>query len=135
MFDIHIPNGNLYSYNYQEMTPNNHGIIGLNKPKVIVTKKFEYNGKLIDYEIAEKRSMLLTIRPKLKVPESKSDPNVIDTHKNIMKLVLHEITHTTCNDVRWKEDNHKHPYPLYHKLMRKWARECGILNHICPDNY
>jgi len=121
--DIHIPNGNLYSYNYQEMTPNKHGILGLNKPKVVVTKQFEYNGKLIDYEIAEKRSMFLTIRPKL---SDGGDPNIIDTPKNIMKLVLHEITHTTCNDVRWKNDNHRHPFHIYENFIKQWAKECGI---------
>ena len=125
MFDIHIPNGNENVFNYQEMTPNKHGILGLNKPKDIVTKKFEYNGKLIDYEIAEKRSMFLTIRPKLS--NNGGNPEVFDTYKTIMKLVLHEITHTTCNDVRWKNDNHRHPFHTYENLIKQWAKECGII--------
>lgn len=122
--DIHIPNGDLYGYTYQEMTPNKYGIIGLNKPKVIVKKQFEYNGKMIDYEIADKRLMLLTIRPKL---SDGGDPNYIDSYKNIMNLVLHEITHTTCNDVRWKRDNHLHPFHKYESLIKQWAKECGII--------
>ena len=124
MFDIHIPNGDLYGYNYQEMTPNKHGIIGLNKPKVIITKQFEYNGKIINYEIAEKRSMFLTIRPKLS--NNNGNPNYFDSYKTIMGLVLHEITHTTCNDVRWKKDNHLHPFHKYESLIKQWAKECGI---------
>ena len=124
-FDIHIPQGNPYGYTYQEMTPNKYGIIGLNKPKVIVKKQFEYNGAFIDYEIAEKRLMLLTIRPKL--TENGGDPNYFDSYSTIMKLVLHEITHTTCNDVRWKKDNHLHPFNKYEALMKEWAKECGII--------
>ena len=134
-FDIHIPsiskyfnevvkkNGNIKllndkPFNYQEMTPNKHGIIGLNKPKIIKTIKVNVNGKMIDYEIAEKRSIFLTIRNK----------RGFDSYSKIMDLAIHELTHTTCNDVRWKEDNHQPPYTSYHNLMRKWARECGILN-------
>jgi len=123
-FDIHIPNGNPYGYNYQEMTPNKYGILGLNKPKVIITKQFQYNGKSIQYEIAEKRSMFLTIRPKL---SDGGDPNKFDTYSHIMDLVLHELTHTTCNDVRWKKDNHLHPFHKYEGLVKQWAKECGII--------
>ena len=125
MFDIHIPKGDLFGYNYQEMTPNKHGILGLNKPKIIVTKQFEFNGKNINYEIATKRSMFLTIRPKL--GNGNGNPDFIDSYKHIMDLVLHEITHTTCNDVRWKKDNHLHPFHKYEKLIKIWSKECGII--------
>lgn len=126
MFDIHMPNQDRYGYNYQEMTPNKHGILGLNKPKIIVTKQFVYEGNIINYEIAEKRSMFLTIRPKLSGNIGNGDPNYFDSYKTIMDLVLHEITHTTCNDVRWKKDNHLHPFHKYESLIKQWAKECGI---------
>jgi hypothetical protein len=121
MFDIHCPNGNEYSFNYQEMTPNKDGILGLNKPKIIDTIQIPFEGKLINYEISSKRSIFLTIRPQIN-----SNPNKFDTYSKILDLAIHEITHTICNDVRWKEDNHKHPYPVYHKRMRKWATDFGI---------
>jgi len=123
MFDIHLPGGNPYTFNYQEMTPNKDGILGLNKPKVIDTIQVPFEGKIINYEIAGKRSIFLTIRPNL---SSGGNPNEFNSYKSILDLAIHEITHTTCNDVRWKSDNHKHPYPVYHKLMRKWAKDCGI---------
>jgi len=107
-------------FNYQEMKPDYQNIIGLNKPKKIVTIETEYRGKVIDYEIAEKRSIFLTVR------NMKS--NQIHNYSTILDLAIHELTHTTCNDVRWKKDNHLPPYQSYHTLMRKWARECGILN-------
>ena len=106
-------------FNYQEMTPNDYGIIGLNKPKKIITIPIERNGKIIDYEIAEKRSIFLTIR---------GGNGKINKYSGIIDLAIHEITHTVCNDVRWKKDNHLPPYQSYHNLMRKWARECGVLN-------
>jgi hypothetical protein len=107
-------------FNIQEMTPNRHGIIGLNKPKIITKISVKSKGKIVDYPIAEKRSMFLTIR-------SNSKMDQIDDYNKILLLAIHEITHTTCNDTVWKEDNHRRPYPGYHSLMKKWARECGIL--------
>ncbi len=126
-FDIHIPvwntdkklslnylNTNGDIFNYQEMTPNKYGIIGLNKPKVVVKLK---RPGLQDYPIAQKRSIFLTLRNNGK----------FDKYPKILDLAIHEITHTVCNDVEWKEDNHKKPYPEYNKLMLQWAKECGIL--------
>jgi len=127
-FDIHLPgwenrnnfisNDNLFVY--QEMTPNDQGILGLNKPKNIITMKVNIDGKNINYELTDKRKILLTIR--------NQRTGKINGYPTTLDLAIHELTHTTCNDVRWKEDNHKPPYQSYHTLMRKWARECGILN-------
>jgi hypothetical protein len=96
-------------YTIQEMTPNEHGIIGLNKPKDI--RKHDDG-----YEIATKRSLHLTVRNKGK----------IDPYSKVLDLALHEITHTTCNDIYWKEDNHKHPFPTYQRMMKEWARKAKI---------
>jgi len=104
-------------FNIQEMTPNKYGIIGLNKPKKLKKIKVMKNGKLVEYEIADKRSIHLTIR---------NEDEKIDNYKDILDLAIHEITHTTCNDNHWKEDNHKHPYEYYHTSMKQWAKECGI---------
>lgn len=101
-------------FSIQEMTPNNHGIIGLNKPKK--TKFIKVPGTNQEYEVASKRSFHLTIRK----------GNKIDDYETIMGLFLHEITHTTCNDIHWKDDNHQYPYGEYHSFMRKCAKECGI---------
>jgi hypothetical protein len=97
----------------QEMIPNKYDIIGLNKPRKIEKIKL-LNGK--DYEMATKRSIHITIRNNGK----------IDNYSKILDLAIHELTHTTCNDIYWKEDNHKYPYPVYHSKMRQWAKDCGI---------
>ena len=106
-------------FNYQEMTPNNFGILGLNKPKKIINGKFEMDGKIVNYPIADRRSIFLTIR--------NQRTQRLNDYQRILDLAIHELTHTTCNDIKWKEDNHTPPYQSYHTLMRKWAKECGIL--------
>jgi len=125
-FEIHLPGGDEYSFNYQEMTPNKDGILGLNKPKIIKKMKLDTGHNIVNYEIADKRSIFLTIRPKLSNTNN-SNPDILDTYEKILDLALHEITHTVCNDVRWKEDNHKHPYKIYEGLMKRWAKECGVI--------
>jgi hypothetical protein len=107
-------------FEYQEMTPNSEGILGLNKPKELTTTKTVVNGKIIDYEIAERRKIMLTIR-------NQRTGQVKDYYPTIIDLAIHEITHTTCNDTRWKEDNHKPPYQSYHTLMRQFARNCKLI--------
>jgi hypothetical protein len=142
-FNIHAPNSNeetFYSdnamnlinsnsrkdlFNYQEMTPNDDNILGLNKPKELTNINIIFNDKKINYEIATKRSIFLTIRPKL---SSNGDPNYIEKYNKILDLAIHELTHTTCNDTRWKNNNHEHPYPVYHKMMRQFAKYCNVIN-------
>ena len=106
-------------FNYQEMTPNDLGILGLNKPKKIITSQFEMDGKIVNYPMAERRSIFLTMR--------NQRTQRLNDYQRILDLAIHELTHTTCNDIKWKEDNHTPPYQSYHTLMRKWAKECGIL--------
>jgi hypothetical protein len=105
------------------MRPNDLGIQGLNKPKEITVIKAELENKTIDYELGTKRNILLTLR--------NQNTGEIKNYTDILDLGIHELTHTTCNDVRWVPEwrggNHREPYPSYHRLMRKWARECGII--------
>ena len=66
-FDLHLPGWNKNNFNeqpfiYQEMRPNDHGILGLNKPKKIITIKSKIDNKTIDYELGKKRLILLTLR-------------------------------------------------------------------------
>ena len=119
MFDLHLHN----SFEYLEMRPNQDGILGLNKPKEITIIKAEIDdGKRINYELGTKRNILLTIR--------NQNTGEIKNYKEVLALAIHELTHTACNDVRWipewKGGNHREPYPTYHKLMRKWAKDCNL---------
>jgi hypothetical protein len=106
-------------FNYQEMKPRYKSIEGLNKPKIITTIPARYRGKNINYEIAKKRSIFLTLR--------NMDTQRINNYSTTLDLAIHELTHTVCNDVRWKKDNHLPPYQSYHTIMRNYARECNVL--------
>jgi hypothetical protein len=128
-FDIHTPEiynltnprpEDFVTFVYQEMAKNNWGGLGLNKPKVITSIQVEYKGKEVEYPIAERRAIFLTIR--------NLRNNKLNKYSTVLDLAIHELTHTTCNDVKWKKDNHLHPYPVYHKLMRTLAKKAGVLN-------
>ncbi len=107
-------------FTYQEMHPNTDSIIGLNKPKEVeMVKVTNSNGTVSEVKLGKRRAIFLTIR--------NFRTNKLWNYSKVLDLAIHELTHTTCNDVEWKEDNHKPPYQSYHTLMRRWAREAGVL--------
>jgi hypothetical protein len=108
-------------FNYQEMTPNKYGILGLNKPKQTKYVSVMLDNKEIKYELATRRSIFLTIRPKIE-----QNPELFDKPEKIFDLLIHEFAHTVCNDTQWKQDNHKHPYNKYHNMIIKFAERAGI---------
>ena len=117
-FDLHFG-----PFEYLEIRPNQDGILGLNKPKEITVIKAETDkNKIIDYELGTKRNISLTIR--------NQNTGELRNYPDILGLAIHELTHTVCNDVRWvpewKGGNHRQPYPSYHRLMRKWAKEINL---------
>ena len=118
-FDLHLGK----PFEYIEMRPNEWGGLGLNKPKQITVIKADLGNKTIDYELGTKRNISLTMR--------NQNTGELRNYKDILDLAIHELTHTTCNDVRWIPEsqggNHREPYPTYHKMMRKWAKEIGLI--------
>jgi hypothetical protein len=104
-------------FSIQEMTPNEYGILGLNKPKGTKLINLDDN---TTYEVASKRSFHLTIRPIKMNNGNIINVGPINNYNNIiLPLALHEITHTTCNDNKWKEDNHMYPFNNYHSFLKK----------------
>jgi hypothetical protein len=95
---------------FMEMTPNKHGIIGLNKPK-----KLDKNNK-----IAIKRSFHLTVRNR----------RGITSIKTFMDLVIHELSHSACNDIVWKDDNHKDPFGSYNTYLLNIFNSLPLLKPI-----
>ena len=77
--------------------------------------------------IREKDTLIVQVQEE----KEKQDEIIKQKDKDILDLAIHELTHTTCNDVRWvpewKGGNHREPYPTYHKMMRKWAKEIGLI--------
>ena len=80
---------------------------GLNKPKNLYVSNDEKIGK--DGKLrASYRHIFLTLR------NSKGNFNNIN---KIMKLVIHEIAHTMCNHVTWRDDDHADDFEHSEKLI------------------
>ena len=100
-FDIH-PNNYLLS----EMQLGTD-FYGLNKPKNLYNSKKQPIGK--DKTLrASYRHVFLTLR--------NSNGKFNDKEK-IMKLVIHEIAHTMCNHVTWRDDDHGKDFKHAEKLI------------------
>lgn len=99
--DIH-PNNYLLS-EMQLNTPFN----GLNKPKNIYLSNKNNVGK--DGKLrAEYRDVFITLR---------NSSGKFNNEKIIMKLVIHEIAHTMCNHVKWRNDDHGKDFQHAEKLI------------------
>lgn len=100
-YDIH-PNNYLLS----EMQLGTN-FYGLNKPKNLYNSNKPPIGK--DKTLrASYRHVFLTLR--------NSHGNFNDKEK-IMKLVIHEIAHTMCNHVTWRDDDHGKDFKHAEKLI------------------
>lgn len=97
----------------QEMT-RNYKFDGLNKPKNIVKlKQFDGLNFKEDSELrAGIRHIMLTICEKGK----------IRPWEKIKKLLLHELAHTMCNHVTYREkDNHLEDFHMYEDFLKKFT--------------
>ena len=41
------------------------------------------------------------------------------TNKAIMDLVIHELAHTMCNHVRWRDDDHGRDFQRAEKILKE----------------
>jgi len=106
---LSIHNGNYLLSEMQLNTPFN----GLNKPKNIYLSNEISIGK--DHKLrAKNRDIFLTIR--------KTDGK-FKSENSILKLVIHEITHTMCNHVRWRDDDHNEDFDNCEKLIISVVKE------------
>lgn len=97
----------------QEMTRNNK-FDGLNKPKNIVKlKNFDGLGFREDSELrAGRRHIMLTI----------CENGKLRPWKKIKKLLLHELAHTMCNHVTYREEgNHLEDFHMYETFLKNFT--------------
>ena len=80
---------------------------GLNKPRNIYNTNKPSIGPDGSYR-ATYRNIFLTLREK--------DCSFKSWNK-IMKLVIHEITHTMCNHIRWRDDDHGEDFKHAEKII------------------
>ena len=102
--DIHFnSNQNYYLSEMQLNTQFN----GLNKPRELYLSLSDQIGKDGKYR-AKYRHIFLTLR--------KKDGN-FKTTKSIIDLFIHEITHTMCNHITWRDDDHNEDFESCEKLL------------------
>lgn len=103
--DIHFNNKNSRLSEMQLGTIFN----GLNKPKEVHKTNKPYLGS--DKNLRAKyRNVFLTLRRK---------DGKFKSNKSIIDLFIHEITHTMCNHVTWREDDHSEDFQKYEKLIKQ----------------
>ena len=111
-FDINIKNKLLLllntPYSFQEMQLNT-GFIGLNKPKnVIEIKNVPIIGK--DGKLRAKRRLIF-----LQLRYANGN---IKSLNELKPLVIHEIAHTACNHVQWRDDDHGEDFKTCENIIK-----------------
>jgi hypothetical protein len=88
---------------------------GINKPRNIRNNnKNELLGK-DKRKRAEYRHVFLTLR---------KHNGSFKSFDSIMRLVIHEIAHTMCNHVTWRDDDHNEDFQHYEALLNDVYKKC-----------
>lgn len=114
---------NIHPYNYEvaEMQKDT-GFIGMNKPIAVHITDGPSVGK--DKKLrAESRRVFLEIR---------DENNNLKPIESIISLVIHEIAHTGCNHVTWRDDDHGKDFIKFEKFLYEILY---ILKILCYDKY
>ena len=99
--DIH-PN----NYKLSEMQLNTD-FNGINKPRELYLSSDAPLGSDKKHR-AKWRHVFLTLRKR---------NGEFKSFNTIMRLVIHEIAHTMCNHIRWRDDDHNEDFEYYEKLL------------------
>lgn len=81
---------------------------GLNKPRNIYTSNKPNVGHDKNLR-AKNRHIFLTLR---------RQDGKFKSNKSIIDLFIHEIAHTMCNHVTWKDDDHGKDFQKYEKILK-----------------
>lgn len=81
---------------------------GLNKPRNIHKTNNPSLGKDTNYR-AKNRHVFLTLR------KNNGDFKALSS---IINLLIHEIAHTMCNHIRWRDDDHNTDFKHYEKILK-----------------
>lgn len=79
---------------------------GLNKPRNLYSSNDEILGS-DGKDRAQYRDVFLQLRKN----------NKFKSYDSIIKLTIHEITHTMCNHIRWRDDDHGSDFKYYEKIL------------------
>lgn len=103
--DIHLNNNKTSLAEMQLGTIFN----GLNKPRDLIRTNKPYIGKDKNSR-AQYRTVFLTLRRK---------NGKFKSNKSIINLFIHEITHSMCNHITWRDDDHGEDFNHYENLIKK----------------
>jgi len=92
---------------------------GLNKPK----KLYKSNTKLgpDNYLRASYRDVFLRLR---------KDNGEFKNINSIRNLVIHEIAHTMCNHVTWRDDNHHWDFEMCENILKEVVNDLIKIKHL-----
>jgi len=97
-----------YNFKLSEMQLDNQ-FNGLNKPREVYNTNEPLLGP--DGSLRAKwRHIFITLR--------KSNSQ-FKNNKSIMDLVIHELSHTMCNHIRWRDDDHGQDFQRAEKILKE----------------
>lgn len=94
-------------YYLQEMQLNT-SFLGLNKPKNVQFNKYLPSVGKDKFLKAEYRGIFLQIR---------NSNGKVKNMSELLPLVIHEISHTGCNHVRWRDNDHGRDFQDFENLI------------------
>lgn len=103
--DIHMPGNNRYYLSEMQL---NTDFNGINKPRKLFRSKDKPLGT-DGRDRASYRHVFLTLR---------YNNGQFKQLNDIIKLTIHEIAHTMCNHIRWREDDHGDDFVYYEDLIK-----------------
>ena len=93
---------------------------GLNKPRLVYNTKNEKDSYKLgkdEYLRAKYRDIFLTLRYK---------NGKLKNIKQLKELILHELAHTFCNHVKWRDDDHGNDFKMYLKILHNLDKDESI---------
>ena len=103
--DIHMPGNNRCLLSEMQL---NTEFNGLNKPR----KLFKSSDKPLGTDKTDRagyRHVFLTLR---------NSDGSFKSEDSIIRLTIHEITHSMCNHIRWRNDDHGKDFIYYENLLK-----------------
>lgn len=88
---------------------------GINKPRNVHNNSNKHALGKDKKKRAEYRHVFLTLR---------KHNGSFKSFDSIMRLVIHEIAHTMCNHVTWRDDDHNKDFQHYEKLLTNVYNKC-----------
>lgn len=103
--DIHMPGNKRFLLSEMQL---NTEFNGINKPRKLFKSSDKSLGK-DGKDRAGYRHVFLTLR---------YNNGTFKPLEDIIKLTIHEIAHTMCNHIRWRDDDHGDDFVYYENLIK-----------------